>query len=318
MNDGSRSTAPLLVEGISVRGAAAHRLTRLRQQQHRLAMQRARHGLQLPRRSRRSDPGDAVWAVTMVKNEADIVASTVGHMLAQGVDRVLVADNGSTDGTDDVLLGLQDERIIMARDTEPAYYQQAKMTLLGRYAARHGAGWIIPFDADELWFGQSATLADALRATPAKVARADIHNAFPVPAEPGCFRVERAPHSLRKVAYRSSHLALLDTGNHWVSRPGWIDPGFRIAHVPWRSRDQLGRKLRQGRAAFAGIDAGENVGAHWRHFGGLGDDGLDRVWSDVLHARRVDGLGWSPEPGPAVHGDPFSWSRWPEELESRE
>lgn len=310
------TTSSQLVDGLSVRGAVAHQITHLRQHEHRMAMRRAQRGLQLPRSSYGPDATGAIWAVTMVKNEADILTQTVGHLLAQGVDRVLVADNGSSDETVDLLLGLRDKRVLLARDTEPAYYQQAKMTLLGRYAARRGAGWIIPFDADELWFGQSASLADSLRATSAKVARADIHNAFPVSGEPGSFRIERAPHSLRKVAYRASRLALLDTGNHWVSRPGRIDTTFRIVHVPWRSREQLGRKLRQGRAAFSGIDVDDNVGAHWRRFGGMSDDGLNTVWSEIIHGRPVDGLSWSPEPGAALYGNPFSWSRWPEELRS--
>src|SRR5678815_6052118 len=39
-----------------------------------------------------------VCAVSMVKDEADIIGYTVGNMLQQ-VDHVVVADNGSTDGT---------------------------------------------------------------------------------------------------------------------------------------------------------------------------------------------------------------------------
>ncbi|MBK6580439.1 MAG: hypothetical protein IPG17_30630 [Sandaracinaceae bacterium] len=39
-----------------------------------------------------------VWGICMARNEADIIATTVAHMLTQ-VDRVLVADNLSTDDT---------------------------------------------------------------------------------------------------------------------------------------------------------------------------------------------------------------------------
>src|ERR671915_471580 len=42
-----------------------------------------------------------VWAVAVVRDEADIIEATVTRMLRQ-VDHVLVADNQSVDGTDEV------------------------------------------------------------------------------------------------------------------------------------------------------------------------------------------------------------------------
>lgn len=42
----------------------------------------------------------------MVKNEADIVEQTIRHLLDQGVDHILAADNGSSDGTYEILLEL--------------------------------------------------------------------------------------------------------------------------------------------------------------------------------------------------------------------
>jgi len=42
----------------------------------------------------------------LVRNEADIVRVSLLHHLAQGIDRFLVVDNGSTDGTDCVLAEL--------------------------------------------------------------------------------------------------------------------------------------------------------------------------------------------------------------------
>lgn len=43
-------------------------------------------------------PG-AVMAVTMVKDEADIIDRVITHLLEQEVDRVIVADNMSSDDT---------------------------------------------------------------------------------------------------------------------------------------------------------------------------------------------------------------------------
>lgn len=43
--------------------------------------------------------GPFIWGITMVKNEADIIEQTIRYLLNQGVEYILVADNGFTDGT---------------------------------------------------------------------------------------------------------------------------------------------------------------------------------------------------------------------------
>ena len=79
----------------------------------------------------------------MVKNEADIIEHTVRHLLSQGVDHVLVADNLSTDSTADVLASLSAELPIhVAKDRDPAHYQALKMGLLADAARRAGADWV--------------------------------------------------------------------------------------------------------------------------------------------------------------------------------
>jgi glycosyltransferase involved in cell wall biosynthesis len=86
----------------------------------------------------------SVWGVSMVKDEADIVRWTVATIVEQ-VDHVLVADNGSTDGTRQLVESVGAE---VVDDPEPAYYQSDKMSHLARVAASRGADWIVPFDAD--------------------------------------------------------------------------------------------------------------------------------------------------------------------------
>ena len=81
----------------------------------------------------------SVWAVSIVKNEVDVVEFSVRHQLAQGADAVSVADNGSTDGTLELLHELAREfPIHVAVDSWPAWDQAVKTTLAD-VARRAGA-----------------------------------------------------------------------------------------------------------------------------------------------------------------------------------
>ena len=86
----------------------------------------------------------ALWAVTMVRDEADVIERTVRHLIGQGVEAILVADNGSTDETPRILQRLAGEfPLFVVHDAETAYYQAVKMSLLADWARRNGAGWIL-------------------------------------------------------------------------------------------------------------------------------------------------------------------------------
>jgi hypothetical protein len=86
----------------STLGTAGRRVGSSSDADHRNAARRARAAIPLPRlpRSRRAG---TVWAISMARNEIDVLALVLDHLEAQGVDHVLVSDNGSTDGTLELL-----------------------------------------------------------------------------------------------------------------------------------------------------------------------------------------------------------------------
>lgn len=92
-----------------------------------------------------------VVAVTCVKNEIDIIEAFVRHTIALA-DHLLVLDNGSTDGTLEILRTLRHAGLPLdiEEDPAPGYWQWQRMTRLMRQAvALLGADWILPLDADE-------------------------------------------------------------------------------------------------------------------------------------------------------------------------
>ncbi|MBS0662657.1 MAG: glycosyltransferase family 2 protein [Verrucomicrobia bacterium] len=94
-------------------------------------------------------------AVSIVKNEADIIEPFVRHTLAW-VDHHLVFDHDSSDGTREILGALQAEGLALTLFTDHALgnLQQARSNRLTALAAReHGADWILPLDADEILTG---------------------------------------------------------------------------------------------------------------------------------------------------------------------
>ena len=180
------------------------------------------------RRYRPPTPG-AVWAVTMVKDEADIIGYAIDHLLAEGVDHILVADNLSTDGTLQVLHDLaQRAPVTVLHDRLTTFYQGEKMSRLARMATAAGAEWIIPFDADELWSAPSGRLADHLRACEHSVVHSDFWDYVPTDADDQgeanpFLRIRHRrpqPEALHKVAFRAHWMAFIEDGNHGVRHPG--------------------------------------------------------------------------------------------------
>lgn len=285
------------------------------------AARRVRRGMHLPSHPRDLTGGE-IWVVMMVKNEQDIIESTVRHAFSQGVDRVLIVDNLSTDDTPNILQRLAKEfPLLVGEDREPTYFQSEKMTYLLRWAGRHGAQWVVPTDADEFWYAEDTTVADFLRNSDASKIEAPLNNLFPLPQNDnptslttGPLRYDFGTYILGKVALRTDPMAWLGMGNHWGLSPGLTTDGLRVAHLPWRSRDQLARKLRQGAAALTGTGLGENFGGHWRAGSQLTDDDIDAAWEGLLGGTLNPALNWVPV-GPFTTSHPSDWSgTWPTHL----
>lgn len=232
-----------------------------------------------------------IIGVCMVRDEADVIGTVLGHLLAEGVDRLIVADNLSSDGTRDILESFGDP-VTVVDDTEPGYYQSLKMSRLARRAHAEGATWVLPFDADEIWYSPSGTIAEALGRVPAhcSVVAAGGWDHI-VPAEhlgyvafpPFSEYRRQQTQPLAKVCFRARPDVVIDMGNHDVMPRGVRAPVgvLEFRHFQYRSLEQMTRKLRQGKAAYEASDVHPMHGVHWREDGAKTDDQLAAKWADL-------------------------------------
>ena len=253
------------------------------------------------------NPKGAIWGVCVAKNEERRIGGSVRRLFADGVDAVVVADNGSTDGTRDVLADLAREGPVhVLDDTQTAFYEVEKRSNLVRAATRCGASWIVPFDADELWYATEGTIASTLRNMDGNVARAPMHNFAPRPDQlyVDDIYVEQTmrrnlPPLAHKVAFRSCLLATLAAGSHAVTLPvvDDVDGLLMIRHYPFVDFDHFVDKLHRGRDAVSAAGETEKNSHYWLEFGSMTRDELVAVWEE-----NVSGV-------PAVH-DPLPPGTW--------
>ncbi|MGC5076995.1 glycosyltransferase family 2 protein [Agrococcus sp. DT81.2] len=231
----------------------------------------------------------------MVRDEADIIAATIEHHLAQGIDRILVTDNASTDGTREILAEYAAIAPVTVFDDPEHRKQQAQVvTRMARLAfEEHGADWVLNGDADEFVraVDPSLTVAEALERTPKEI------GAFTVPVVNLVGAMARRGSGLRRLVLRDErtiealraagvhahptpnaiHVGSPDVevahGNHFVSIEQRGEPpaeaALEVLHLPWRSSGQFERKTENmGRAYEQNPDLRPSANHHgmrdWR------------------------------------------------------
>jgi glycosyltransferase involved in cell wall biosynthesis len=220
----------------------------------------------------------------LVRDEEDIVADNLDFHLAQGVDEVIVTDNGSVDGTLEILRAYE-ARGVVRIIVEPTddYSQGRWVTRMARMAAtEHKADWVINNDADEFWWPREGTLRTLFEGLGGDVGAVVGHrtNFVPRPEDdrPYWERMTlRERESLNpvgkplppKLAHRAHPEIVVVQGNHRIKGPdvgSEVDDGsIEILHFPMRSYAQFENKIVKGGRAYArNKELPEKTGRTWR------------------------------------------------------
>jgi hypothetical protein len=205
----------------------------------------------------------------LARNEADIVDAQIAFHLHAGVDFVIATDNGSTDGTTEILQRYARDGLLHYLREDADDWRQGKwVTRMARLAATEfGADWVINSDADEFWWPRGGTLKDVLSEIPSRfglvrgcwrhfVPRHRDGQSFDElmtvrlgrPAFPGDKRT--VYHAHQKVAHRASPDVIVETGNHDAVALG-LEPlrswyPLEVLHFSIRSPEQVAKKARGG------------------------------------------------------------------------
>lgn len=231
-----------------------------------------------------------IVGVSMVRNEADIIEAFVRHHCGR-LDHLVVVDHGSGDQTAAILQALQAEGLPLTVGTTTALANQQARVMnqaMRDTARRHGADFVLALDADEFVRADRAQLEQSLAPLdPDRIAT--IRWLTHVPTD------EAATHPLQRLRARvpldvDRYLKVI-VGGRIAMRDGWVLapgnhaafdasggrlraleapllPTLRLAHLPFRSVEQmvvkvvqgwLGTRLQEGKAASATV-----INAHWR------------------------------------------------------
>ncbi len=103
----------------------------------------------------------------LARNEDDVLDAHLAFHLNAGVDFVVAIDNGSDDGTSEILESYaRDGYVDVTHDAGELQQAEWVTRMARRSATEFGADWVVNSDADEFWWPRGGSLKEVLSAVP--------------------------------------------------------------------------------------------------------------------------------------------------------
>jgi SAM-dependent methyltransferase/glycosyltransferase involved in cell wall biosynthesis len=260
-----------------------------------------------------------------VRNEADVIRHNIDFHLNQGVDFIMATDNGSVDGTREILVEYEKKGVLhLLKEREHTARQALWVNRMGRIAFEdYKADIIFHCDADEFWQSKTGNLKDEfLKEADTDVLVVNLVNvllqsrngaeSFPAdsrwavvnPIETDNLEEDAKGENLylfrypAKVIFKTNKKFLeVTSGNHAIANMDStinlkISKRITIYHYPLRSKAQFFNKVKNFGVALETHEDNKKLGWHIRRwFASYRDGLLDREYNNLtLGANEIKHL----------------------------
>ena len=227
----------------------------------------------------------------LVRDEADVIDLFVRYHAGLGLDGLIVTDNGSNDGTREILdAHLRTGAITEIIDESSRVFTQTKFVdrMICRARDHYAADYCINSDADEFWHPNDGSFRHQLDRSRADIIRCTSFHMLPALADAPFWSAtnriakrakaekfgKRRHYNLfdnptHKSIHRTLGYRMVGPGNHDVTMEDGVlenSRGIFLYHYGLRSVTQFRKKILQSGAAIeANKSAAESEGSHWRY-----------------------------------------------------